>query len=543
MKFISLENLTYFYNKLQSKFSKVGHMHDATDITDLPAIPPIIDNLNSTSTTATLSANQGKVLKTSVDQVSNNKIDNVNIDGYNLTFTANGNNVKTITLPKEFNATLPARTIIPNTSDQTIASRTLLTGEQTIKGDLNLIPANILRGRNNSRNSIFGVYGEVDAVRKINSYTEDSYYFGIQVADVARSYHLARVSGRASFQYNDIKGLLTGNVTDANGNCFLDCSGFLSLILRGIDYEHSPFNGATGTPNKTFNPPDIAKLCASSEYLWADDYLDKQVDEDFEDIGIPNYRSIRRAAQMGSYYYSKGCTLYEYSSSPTSVPTNLRPGDLIFWSKAGGSDGQKSRFKAITHVGVISRNTERFYQVTGSNSSKGDTVFYSYIKDHLTDISLIVRPLYLPIVNPICPLNVNLFTQFYYDDLDINASTVKSGVTFTALNTGGFSVQGKPTASTTFYLYEKTNPVKLVPGTYTLSGTPVHPEVLPDGTSLKWGLSIKKVSDASGIAWDRGNGETFTINETIDVYIYFYLSSTLTDISVFNVVPSLIRKS
>lgn len=469
--------------------------------------------------------------------------DDATIDGYVLSFLSNGSVVKTINLPKEFEATLSARTITPTTTDQVIASKTLITGEQTIKGDSNLVPSNILRGRNNSRNSIFGVYGTLDPAKRIVGYTGNPYYFGLQVADVARSYHLARVSGHASFQYNDMKGLFTGNVTDANGNCLLDCSGFLSLVLRGIDYEHSPFNGATGTANKTFNPPDIAKLCANSEYLWADDYLDKQIDDDFADIGIPNYRSIKRAAQIANYYYSKGCTIYEYSSSPTSVPNDLCPGDLIFWSKSGSTEGQKSRFKAISHVGVVSRNTERFYQVTGSSSSKGDTVFYSYIKDHLTDISLIVRPLYYPIEDTICPLNVNLLPQYYYDDLDISSSTVKSGVTFASLNSGGFSVKGKPTDSVTFYLYNKTNPVTLTPGTYKLSGTPVHPEVSATGTSLKWGIGIKKVSDASGIAWDRGKGETFTISANTQVYVYFYLSSTLTDTSTFKCVPKLVRIS
>ena len=34
MKFISLENLEFFYTKLQTVFSKIGHKHGATDITE-----------------------------------------------------------------------------------------------------------------------------------------------------------------------------------------------------------------------------------------------------------------------------------------------------------------------------------------------------------------------------------------------------------------------------------------------------------------------------------------------------------------------------
>lgn len=51
-----------------------------------------------------------------------------------------------------------AQTIIPGTSDKTIASGRYLTGTQTIKGDSNLIPANIAKGT-----SIFGVEGTMES--------------------------------------------------------------------------------------------------------------------------------------------------------------------------------------------------------------------------------------------------------------------------------------------------------------------------------------------------------------------------------------------
>lgn len=52
--------------------------------------------------------------------------------------------------------TLGATTYTPTTADQTIASGKYLTGVQTIKGDENLVGANIVYG-----SSIFGVAGEV----------------------------------------------------------------------------------------------------------------------------------------------------------------------------------------------------------------------------------------------------------------------------------------------------------------------------------------------------------------------------------------------
>lgn len=55
--------------------------------------------------------------------------------------------------------TKAAATIIPGTSNQTIAAGTYLTGAQTISGDANLVGSNILSGA-----SIFGVNGTVDFI-------------------------------------------------------------------------------------------------------------------------------------------------------------------------------------------------------------------------------------------------------------------------------------------------------------------------------------------------------------------------------------------
>jgi len=54
--------------------------------------------------------------------------------------------------------TKAAETFTPGTADQTIASGQYLTGPQTIKGDANLLPKNILSGV-----SIFGVNGAAEA--------------------------------------------------------------------------------------------------------------------------------------------------------------------------------------------------------------------------------------------------------------------------------------------------------------------------------------------------------------------------------------------
>jgi len=65
--------------------------------------------------------------------------------------------------------TKAAQTYTPSTSNQTIAAGQYLNGAQTIKGDANLIPTNILSGK-----SIFGVAGNVVAGRRFASGTVQS---------------------------------------------------------------------------------------------------------------------------------------------------------------------------------------------------------------------------------------------------------------------------------------------------------------------------------------------------------------------------------
>lgn len=55
-----------------------------------------------------------------------------------------------------------AETFTPGTTDQTIASGALLTGSQTIKGDANLIAANIRAGV-----TIFGVTGTYTGIKSV----------------------------------------------------------------------------------------------------------------------------------------------------------------------------------------------------------------------------------------------------------------------------------------------------------------------------------------------------------------------------------------
>lgn len=456
------------------------------------------------------------------------------------------NNIKTIHSVEQ----IQAQIITPGATNKILPKDRYLTGDQTILGDINLDPSNILRGKDEKLVNIFGVQGTVDRIRRIDSYKGGSGYYGYQVADVARSYHLARMNGTANFKYSQLKNPFNGQVTNEDGYCVIDCSGFTALCLRGIDYINSPFYQATGTPNKNIDTRIIPQLCFASKYAWADEYLDKQTDPSFKDLGYTGYRSVRTAAQIAEYYYSgNGSVVHEFDKSPTSVPSGLMPGDLIFWSKPDAGDYQRCRFKAISHVGIVSRDRLNYFQATGYEESKGDTIFCSSIETHLEHISLILRPNYNPRVITTTPINMNLFPKYRFDSCGISPSVNISNVLFSPKVEGGIDVQGNPSADATFYIYSPSNTVTLTKGTYELSGAPIHDQVDVNSHDWTWGITLKKENgdtllDKQGYrVWDRGKKITFDITTTTKIYAYISIDPSLTSTKKYTFNPSLVKIS
>lgn len=439
--------------------------------------------------------------------------------------------------------------VTPNTTDTLLNGGVYLENDVTIKGDSNLNPSNILRGK-----SIFGVKGQVNTVRQFVGDLNTSKYYGEMVADVARSYHLARING-TDFKYNQSHGILRdGILTDNEGACYLDCSGFISLVLRGIPFNKSPFYKVQGQPNKTLSSIKlkdsfIYDMACDSSYSWANVLLDKQIDSGLKDIGLEGFKSISNAGQLGEYFFGQGRALYVFEKSPETVPSNLQPGDLIFWSKSTASTNQKNRFMGISHVGVVARDTTRFIHVTGSDEEKGDTVFYSEIATKLDEISLIVRPNYQPVI-PSLPLNENLLPLWGYDNCNVASDYTTKGVKFKPVIEGGFSITRleENTSSSTFYIKKSENPITLTKGSYKLSGAPVLDGASTSQSTRDWGLMIKALNgetilDSEGIeVLDKGKGSTFTLSEDKEVYIYFYCSSKLSPNGVI-CKPSLVKIS
>lgn len=468
-----------------------------------------------------------------------------------------------------------AQTITPSTTDKVIEKGKFLTGNQTIIGEPNLIPENIIRGldpvKKDSngdpiRLAVFGVEGTLDKIHPIGGYTGGSGFYGMQVADVAKSYHFARTAKLARFQYNQGANPFNGNITDANGNCLFDCSSFANFVLRGIPFDKSPFNGNSGKENINWNQSEIATLCEQSEYVWADPWLDRQIDPSFKNIGVSGYYSVRTAAQLAEYFYVKGCIVHEYISDPTAPPDDLLPGDILFWAKEGANTNQKSRFKGISHVGIVAHDKIHYYHVTGTEKDEGDTVFYSSLAnkddngvyDKLVDLCLILRPNYMPIPkSPIySPIGVNLLPKYKIagpitsDGLtkeNINGWT-RFGITMVQGIDGSLTLNGQATGDLTCYIYGRVHPIKLSAGTYKLSGAPTF-----NGATIKqWGMGVKQLDQPNGATsdiknggvWDNGSGDTFTLSAETWCYVYIYVGSSLTS-TITNKIfkPSLIRTS
>lgn len=455
--------------------------------------------------------------------------------------------------------TLSGSNVTPSSQDQiAVRKGSYIGGDVTVKGDPNLKSEYILRGRRINGEetliSIFGVQGTLDRLRNLPKWQDEEIY-GHIASDCARSYHLARRIGGVEFRYSQKHGVFgDGVLTDESGRCYMDCSTLGGLVARNIPFSKSPYAKAYGKANVTLASLGLNKTCISSLNT-TDPYLDMQTHEDFKFSFKTGYKSIRTAGELAEYYYQMGRALhiYEPGNPPSSLPSDVRAGDMIFWAKEGANDHQKSRFMGISHVGIFANDPKAFYQVTGySDERVTKTVFAPQFADHMDEIVLIVRPDYRP-KKYVTPSGINLLPQHSFDSLCVDVTKTKNGLTFKPLFSGGFSVQVTNTSArsdqTTFYLIGKERPILLTPGTYKLSGTPTHPQVNSAGTSLLWGLSVKtalgdNIASTSGAdhVWDRGKGDTFTITYDTPVYVYFFVSKSLTNTSAYSVKPSLIKQ-
>lgn len=149
-----------------------------------------------------------------------------------------------------------AQTYTPGTTDQTIAAGQYLSGAQTIKGDANLIPANILSGK-----SIFGVAGSVIAGKRYatgtvaNKRSSTSLYCSIGSSSASGLMDVIEVTG-LSFQPSTVVaiginwfGYTAMATTLLNGSPFAICNGTSKFDkVNGKNSELHMSNGAFKIP-------------------------------------------------------------------------------------------------------------------------------------------------------------------------------------------------------------------------------------------------------------------------------------------------------
>lgn len=204
-----------------------------------------IDTEDATATAAQILANMTAYIKgVKVTGTMPNR------GAVNQSLTINGN----YTIPEGYHdgtgkvtqsiPTKAAATITPGTADQTISSGQYLTGNQVIKGDANLVPANIKSGV-----SIFGKAGTL-------AQAEGLYNFPISIQDAqptaVRSGHIWVKSGTIKGSITAIKIVETPLATESNGTLMLAVG---ELATYNMSFTHNKV--LTSSESKNFSVADI----------------------------------------------------------------------------------------------------------------------------------------------------------------------------------------------------------------------------------------------------------------------------------------------
>lgn len=143
-------------------------------------------------------------------------------------------------------------TYTPRTLDQSIASGQYLSGEQTIKGDANLVPANIAKGT-----TIFNVAGTLDT-RQLN------FPLSIQDAEPSplRAGHIWVKSSTLEAQITMVKILEALNGGEADGTLMLVVG---DLALHGVSYANTV--DVTGGGTKSVSITDTKSSSADWDIM------------------------------------------------------------------------------------------------------------------------------------------------------------------------------------------------------------------------------------------------------------------------------------
>ena len=342
----------------------------------------------------------------------------------------------------------------------------------------------------------------------------------LEAVDVAKSYWIARASGR-KFVYSGGATFLDGApLNNSAGQGLIDCSTYIHLVMRGIPYQKSPYVNTSA--NATYN---ASNLSTNTTYTWADDHIRSS-----QTLG----GMVRYAADLAAYYWAAGRAFTDASLR--------KPGDLIFHSTK-----QNSRFLSISHVSIVSTNIDQYFNVTDIPN----TVVRTNYANRNADIVFFARPDYEKIPQQTYTFDPN-YNYLAYPWIFGDRKTYASGVTATASEDGVTTACSGATAATVLPLVSSNYPLYLPAGTYHLSGTPAYQDrrarvdysywgirLYPsDGrsitaqvtgyTSAKYSSAPTTVTQTQDHVWEKGYGATFGIDSPMSFYCNIYISKTPT---------------
>lgn len=341
----------------------------------------------------------------------------------------------------------------------------------------------------------------------------------MEAVAVARSYWIARASGR-TFVYSGGATFLDGAaLNNSSGAGLIDCSTFIHLVMRGITYDKSPYTNRTA--NATYA---ASNLSTNTAYTWTDDHMRQSATLG----GI-----VRYAADLAAYYWTAGRVYTDASLR--------KPGDLIFHSTE-----DNNRFMSITHVSIVSEDVDQYYNVTNITN----TVVRTAYANRNADIVFFARPDYERIADKTYSFDPN-YNYLAYPWICGDNSVYSSGVSATASANGLTTTCSGATAATTINLVSSSYPLYMPAGTYKLSGAPAYQDRRARVDYSYWGLRLYPLDGRTitsnvvgytsasyssaptaattqnqAYVWEKGYGATFSIDTPMSFYANIYISKT-----------------
>ncbi|MBT2614120.1 MULTISPECIES: pyocin knob domain-containing protein [unclassified Bacillus (in: firmicutes)] len=230
-----------------------------------------------------------------------------------------------------------------------------------------------------------------------------------RMIDIAQTYW----DNVGSFVYGNRYTAYDPTMDLVGGKKEIDCSSFANLLIRGVPYEKSRYNGnSENVGSKLF----------------------------FHDIDPYKYRY---ANQIGKYAYEKG-----YSFIPNEDFSNVEPGDILFFSwtnKEGSGDLAGSirdnAFMKIDHVAAYLHKKNESLWATLQFDNGISTVYYEASNEYMSQCVLAAR---FPFAN--------VESMYTGENIILDGDTVKNVTNVTAVGTYKLSKPLKKGRYYTFFI-------------------------------------------------------------------------------------------